>query len=155
MKWQPTPVFLPGKPHGQRSLEGYSPWNSKSQIWLSDYSPRSQKHSPGTFLPSSERGVGLFPCWGTKIPLAWPPKKKHKTEATFVTNSMCLVNGCWLFKTLSTVAQARLLCPWDSPGKNTGVGCHFLLQDIFPTQGWNPGLLHCKRILYCLSHQIQ
>ena len=34
---------------------------------------------------------------------------------------------------------ARLLCPWDSPGKNTGVGCHVLLQGIFPTQGWNPG----------------
>ena len=37
---------------------------------------------------------------------------------------------------------ARLLCPWESPGKNTGVGCHFLLQGIFPTQGLNPGLLH-------------
>ena len=34
----------------------------------------------------------------------------------------------------------RLLCPWNSPGKNTGVGCHFLLQGIFPTQGWNPRL---------------
>ena len=33
--------------------------------------------------------------------------------------------------------------PWDSPGKNTGTGCHALLQGIFPTQGWNPGLLHC------------
>ena len=32
----------------------------------------------------------------------------------------------------------RLLCPWDSPGKNTGVGCHALLQGIFPTQEWNP-----------------
>ena len=32
---------------------------------------------------------------------------------------------------------ARLLCPWDSPGKNTGVGCHFLLQGIFPTQRLN------------------
>ena len=41
----------------------------------------------------------------------------------------------------------------DSPGKNTGVGCHALLQGIFPTQGQNPGLLHCRRILYCLSHQ--
>ena len=48
---------------------------------------------------------------------------------------------------------ARLLCPWDSPGKNTGVGRHAFLQGIFPTQGSNPGLLHCKRILYCLSHQ--
>ena len=41
----------------------------------------------------------------------------------------------------------------DSPSKNTGVGCHALLQGIFPTQGLNPGLLHCKQILYCLSHQ--
>ena len=38
-------------------------------------------------------------------------------------------------------------------GKNTGVGCHFLLQDIFPTQGWSPGLQHCRLILYHLSHQ--
>ena len=36
----------------------------------------------------------------------------------------------------------RLLCPWNSPGKNTGVGYHTLLQGIFPTQGLNPGLLH-------------
>ena len=48
---------------------------------------------------------------------------------------------------------AKLLCPWNSPGKNTGVGCHFLLQGIFPTQGLNPGLLHCSQILYQLSHQ--
>ena len=36
---------------------------------------------------------------------------------------------------------SRLLCPWDSPGRNTGVGCHFLLQGIFPTQGLNRHLL--------------
>ena len=48
---------------------------------------------------------------------------------------------------------ARLLCPWDFPGKNTGVGCCFLLQGIFPTQGSNPGLPHHRQILYCLSHQ--
>ena len=47
----------------------------------------------------------------------------------------------------------RLLCPRGSPGKNTEVGGHSLLQGIFPTQGLNPGLLHCRRILYCLSHQ--
>ena len=41
----------------------------------------------------------------------------------------------------------------NSPGKNTGVGCHFLLQRIFPTQGSNPGLLHCREILYWLSYQ--
>ena len=47
---------------------------------------------------------------------------------------------------------ARLLCPWDSPGKNTGVGCHALLQGIFPTQGSNLGLCHCRKILYHLSY---
>ena len=42
---------------------------------------------------------------------------------------------------------ARLLCPWDFPGKKTGVGCHFLLQGIFLTQGLNLGLLHCRQTL--------
>ena len=41
----------------------------------------------------------------------------------------------------------------DSPGKNTGVGCHALLWGIVPTQGSNPGLLHCRQIVYDLSHQ--
>ena len=47
-----------------------------------------------------------------------------------------------------------LLCPWDSPGKSTGVGCHALLQGIFPTQELNPGLVRCRQILYHLSHQV-
>ena len=42
---------------------------------------------------------------------------------------------------------ARLLFPWDSPGKNTGAGCHFLLQGIFLTQGLNLHLLHYRWIL--------
>ena len=41
----------------------------------------------------------------------------------------------------------------DSPGKNTEEGCHALLQGIFPTQGSNPGLPHCRWILYLQSHQ--
>ena len=55
--------------------------------------------------------------------------------------------------TQSCLTVTRLLCPWDFPGKSTGVGCHFLLQSIFPTQGLNPGLPHCRQMLYCLSHQ--
>ena len=50
-------------------------------------------------------------------------------------------------------SPVRLLCPWDSPGKNTGVGSHSLLQGIFPTQGSNLGLPCCRQILYHLSHQ--
>ena len=49
---------------------------------------------------------------------------------------------------------ARLLCPWDSPGKNPGVGCHALLQGNFLTQGLNPGLLYCRWILHHLSHRV-
>ena len=51
------------------------------------------------------------------------------------------------------ILQARILewvgsvAPWDSPGKPTGVGCYFLLQGIFPTQGLNPGLPHCRQTL--------
>ena len=46
-----------------------------------------------------------------------------------------------------------LYSPWNSPDQNTGVGSLSLLQGIFPTQGWNPGLLHCRWILYQLSYQ--
>ena len=42
---------------------------------------------------------------------------------------------------------------WNFPSKNIGVGCHFLFQGIFPSQGSNPGLLHWRQILYHLSHQ--
>ena len=52
-----------------------------------------------------------------------------------------------LFGILCTAA-ARLLCPWDSLGKSTTVGCHAFLQGIFLTQGSNPSLLHCRQILY-------
>ena len=48
--------------------------------------------------------------------------------------------------------STRLLCPWHSPGKNTGVGCCFLLQGIFPIQGSKAGLLPCRQFLYRLSH---
>ena len=61
---------------------------------------------------------------------------------------------CWA----QSLSRAQLFeTPWilpgDLPGKNTGVGCHALLQGIFPTQGSNPGVPHCRRILYCLNHQ--
>ena len=46
-----------------------------------------------------------------------------------------------------------LYSPWNSPGQNTGVGSLSLLQGIFPTQGSNPGLTHCRQILFQLSHK--
>ena len=57
------------------------------------------------------------------------------------------------FATPRTVACTRLLHLWDFLCKSTGVGCHFFLQGIFPTQGLSPGLPHWRQMLYRLSHQ--
>ena len=62
----------------------------------------------------------------------------------------------WKWKSLSHVESLRphgLYSPWNSPCQNTGLGSLSLLQGIFPTQGSNPGLQHCRRTLYHLSHQ--
>ena len=68
-------------------------------------------------------------------------------------NQKCRVSQSVVSNSLEAyrMQTARLLCPWTSLGKNTGVGCHFFLQRIFPTQGSKPGL-HFRRILYHLSH---
>ena len=63
----------------------------------------------------------------------------------------------WKWKLLSHVHSLRphgLHSPWNFPGPSTGVGSLCLLQGIFPTQGYNPGLLPCRQILYQLSHQV-
>ena len=81
-----------------------------------------------------------------------PRRKQRKwlfsIDTSLQTSSFLMISmhACML-SLLSRVQlfATRLLCPWDSPGKNTGVGCHALLQGIFPTQGLNPHLL-------CLLH---
>ena len=73
-----------------------------------------------------------------------------------VQHTVCVcVNCSVMFDSLRPhgLQPVRLLCSWNSPGKNTGVGCHFLLQGIFLTWGSNLGPLHCTQILYHLSHQ--
>ena len=52
-----------------------------------------------------------------------------------------------------TLRPHGLYSPWNSPGQNTGVGSLYLLHGIFPSQGSNPGLPHCRRIPYQLSHK--
>ena len=53
----------------------------------------------------------------------------------------------------SATTGLKLFCPCNSPGKSTGVDCHSPLQGIFPNQGSNPGLPHCRQILYHVSQQ--
>ena len=60
---------------------------------------------------------------------------------------------CLVAQSCPTLCDPMDFSPWNSPGQNTGVGTLFLLQGIFPSQGLNPGLLHCRQILYQLSHK--
>ena len=75
---------------------------------------------------------------------------QHLEHLNFTNECLSSIHYCYysVAKLCPTLLRphglypARLLCPWDFPGKNTGVGCHFLLQGIFSTQGLNPPLLH-------------
>ena len=78
----------------------------------------------------------------------WGKHNMLNLKATLESTKPVLV-----IKSCPTLCNPRLLCPWDSPGKNTGVSSYSLLQGIFPSQESNPDLLHCRQILYHLSHQ--
>ena len=104
----------------------------------------------------------LLPSWRQSLLLPLLPSFLCPSGAAMITTLMNLEQGegvsvgvggwvlCVLsrsvvsnsFKTPWTVSHPRLFCPWNFPGKNTGVDCHFLLQWIFPTQGSNLHLLH-------------
>ena len=71
----------------------------------------------------------------------------RKKSAIFVLCCCLVAKSCLTILQPYGLHPARRLCPWDFPGKNTGVGCHFLLWGIFPTQGLNPCLLHRRASL--------
>ena len=106
----------------------YSPWNSPGQ---------------NTGLSSLSLLQGIFPT--QELNPGWArltsqrPLPGCESESRSVVSNFLQPNG--------------LYSPWDSPGQNTGVGNLSLFQGISPTQGSNPGLLHCRRILYQLSHK--
>ena len=159
------PVFLPRESHGQRSQVGYHPWGHKEldttehthvchqstpcswkitvvwnlalPLWVIDL---FQKPSNSHF--SWERNAHfsrICPVWGLEDCKSWLAiiadgfrREKVKWK---------LLSCAWLF---ATPCRAPCQAPvsMDFPGKNIGVGCHSLLQGIFPTQGSNPGLLY-------------
>ena len=124
---------------------------------------------------SPQWAISLFHCDHLLISLDFQPPKETCLNSKCVSTAkagseLCVAlearGGGGRFAVLCLVTQlCPTLCdPMDcrppdfsvqggSQGKNTRVGCHALLQGIFPTQGSNPDLLHCKRILYHLSHQ--
>ena len=98
-------------------------------------------------------------------------EQKDKMCLTYITKEYCLATKrnqvlthvvcavCLVTQSYPTLCDPMDCSPpgssvhGDSPGKNTGVGCHALLQGIFPTQGSKLGLPHCRLILYYLSHK--
>ena len=165
--WQPTPVFLPGESQGQGRLVGcvYGVTKSRTRLkWLS--SNRHvvvacccfSLHFPGDIW--SRVSFCMFICHLYIIFGLW----WYVLEGfgPFLTGLI------FLFFSLRVLSHSEL-CPTlcdpmdcsppgssvhrDFPGKNTGVDCHALLKGIFPTQGSNPGLPHCRRIHCWLSHQ--
>ena len=71
----------------------------------------------------------------------WPELQPYKFSVLMLVNSTRVCSAVSDSLQPQGLQAARLLCPWDFPGKNTGVGCHFLLQGIFPIQVSNPGFL--------------
>ena len=84
--------------------------------------------------------------------IPWCSRKAlNKYTRFWITENLCQVKVCQLCPTLCD--PHGLYSPWNSPGQNTGVGSLSLLQEIFLIQGSSPGLLHCRQILYQLSHK--
>ena len=107
-----------------------------SEVWPAD--PVQSQNKKGQEAGRSWDQLTLF-LWACVWTL-----QRMKSESCSVVPTLCDPMDC---------SPTRLLCPWNSPGWNTGVDSCSLLHVIFPTQGSNPGLPHCWQILYHLSHQ--
>ena len=131
------------RPHQLQPARLLRPWNSLGKnTGVSCHSLlQGNLPDPGMeprFLALQADSLSSEPPKG--IPPPWPK------------NEVKSLSHVQLFVTPWTIAY-RFLHPWDFPGKSTRMGCHFLLQGIFPTQGSNQGLPHCRQTLYPLSHQ--
>ena len=123
---------------GKISLCGQSPWLATSCLFL--WPAQMSLHHP--YISSCETTWGEFFFCNTTPLRSMYESEKWKWKS---------LNYVWLFETLWTLACQVPL--WNSPGQNTGVGSLSFLQGIFPTQGSNPDLPHCRQILYHLSRQ--
>ena len=125
--------------------------------------PENSSQSNSLILDSSQTAwISILPLWVLRTWACHIPLTSHLwglndllwrmnelTQLKHVELCSVISNSLWPHELYPT----RLLCPWYFPGKNTVVGCHFLLQGIFPTQGSNSSLWHHRQILYHLNHQ--
>ena len=160
-KWQPTPVFLPGESQGQGTCWAafYGVAQSQTRLkWLSSSSSsKEKKERKYTIRKNTILKHGQDSSKNKWLNCKWTRfqffEKERMIEGLFAQ----LVQWKSESETLSVMSDPLrphgLYSPWNSPGQNPGVGSLSLLQGIFPTQGSNPGLPHCRQILCQLSHK--
>ena len=139
-----------------------SAWPFPSYNWMLKGWFKRGQFAPTRCIDSSVGGTrykGLsLQMWPALYVLSWAPVLwLHLGSSVWLPSSACVVQpGQW--SDIRSVGSGSLwlhgLCsPWDSPGQKTRVASPSLLQGIFPTQGSNPGLPHCRWLLYQLSHK--
>ena len=134
-KWQPTPMFLPGDSKGRGSLVG-------CRLWGHTESDTTE----ATLAAAAAAAAAWLLLELQKI------LQNHSKLLVSDVNVLCIMHPCSVVSNslwAHGLKSIRLLCPWDSPGKNIGVGCHLLLQGIFPTQDWTH--VFC---VFCIGRQI-
>ena len=152
-KWSRSVVSDSSQPNGLQPTRLLHPWDFPGK------STRVGCHTYPNFRPRTMlfRRVVLKLLWAVE---SHGGLQKHRFLGTTCRMSDS-VDIAWMqpcvcmlvTQSCLIVSPTRFLCSWNSRGRNTGVGCHSLIQGIFLTQGSNPGLPHCRQILYCLSHQ--
>ena len=175
-RWEAQP-----RSSGQSMVEQSPPLVPSLELMLSNYgtvektleSPLDCKEMQPVH-PKGNQSWIFIGRTDAEAPILWPPDEKSRLigkdsvagkewgqEEKGVTKDEMIgwchgLNWCESesFSVMSDSLQPHgLYSYWNSSGQNTGVGSLSLLQGIFPTQGWNPGLPHCRWILYQLSHQ--
>ena len=118
----------------------------------SETSGHLEHHSSVLVDKSDQRGPQghSAPAWSPALQFRCPfPQDRFSVDIMKLKVKALVTRSCPTFGN----PMACILCLWNSPGQNTGVGRPSLLQEIFPTQGLNLGIRHCRQILYHLSHQ--
>ena len=142
-----TPSSLPWEPLHRAAHGAAAGFPPSEQVRASEQACRQKP--PSLYNPISEgtpyhlchvlfirsKVLGPAPRQGKGLHRAWPQKTCWEWAQSLI--------HLWLFATPWTVT-CQFLCPWDFQGKNTGVGCHLLLQGILLTQGSNLCLLYCR-----------
>jgi hypothetical protein len=143
-KWPPTPVFLLENP-----MDRGARWVTVGCGKESDTAEATQY----TICPQeAEPGLKLKPDWNRCMPF-WLHPSLLPRDSVNTYECVCVKRSAGWSVMSNSLRPHGLYSPWNSPGQNTGVGSLYLLQGIFPTQGSNPALPHCKWILYQLSRK--